>query len=315
MAMDAEDGEIVDSADEEIKTRLNFIRPDEVTNDGRNMETDEVDHEHDNDYIVPAHQRQSEKREEAASLTISTRRSRLLDELRSDESDSDGDGDMRGSLDCENGRRRARRRAKFDSEVTKTENIQTYQTDEVMEETAKKSDEITKRKTRIRGGVKQSRKAKRQVVEQSMAKRRCIQQAKKCESKYPLAKDLLSSNPLNVTAEDPPLHVAHQLAKRMKEPNVKLMKHVTCTVGSERAIQLSKETEDCIAQGGMLTSDGTRRRTAGGIFFTLLKSCQYISDTERAAIFAEEKKFAKIKKRQARTETSKRLDCNAISNH
>lgn len=236
MAMDAEDGEIVDSADEEIKTRLNFIRPDEVTNDGRNMETDEVDHEQsataaavkmnssstclccsDNDYIVPAHQRQSEKREEAASLTISTRRSRLLDELRSDESDSDGDGDMRGSLDCENGRRRARRRAKFDSEVTKTENIQTYQTDEVMEETAKKSDEITKRKTRIRGGVKQSRKAKRQVVEQSMAKRRCIQQAKKCESKYPLAKDLLSSNPLNVTAEDPPLHVAHQLAKRMKE--------------------------------------------------------------------------------------------------
>ena len=43
------------------------------------------------------------------------------------------------------------------------------------------------------------------------------------------------------------------------QPNVGLIKHIVLTVGSDRAIQLLRDTEDCIAEGGIMTSDGRRR--------------------------------------------------------
>jgi hypothetical protein len=74
-----------------------------------------------------------------------------------------------------------------------------------------------------------------------------------------MAHGLLSHAPFHVTARDPPEKVGIQIAKRLKEPNIPLIKHIVLTVGPDRAIQLLRDTEDCIAEGGIKTSDGRRR--------------------------------------------------------
>jgi hypothetical protein len=61
------------------------------------------------------------------------------------------------------------------------------------------------------------------------------------------------------------------LAEILQEPNVPLLRQVLRTVGPERCAAILADTFTCEANGGMLTTDGMRRRTPGGVFFQLVK--------------------------------------------
>ena len=62
-----------------------------------------------------------------------------------------------------------------------------------------------------------------------------------------------------------------QLAEILQEPKVPLLRQVLRTLGQDRCAAILADTLACEAHGGMLTQDGTRRRTPGGVFFQLVK--------------------------------------------
>jgi len=61
------------------------------------------------------------------------------------------------------------------------------------------------------------------------------------------------------------------LAAILQEPKVPLLRQVLRTLGQDRCAALLADTLTSEANGGMLTKDGTRRRTPGGVFFQLVK--------------------------------------------
>ena len=61
------------------------------------------------------------------------------------------------------------------------------------------------------------------------------------------------------------------LATILQEPNVPLLRQVLRILGQDRCAAILADTLACEARGGMVTTDGTRRRTPGGVFFQLLK--------------------------------------------
>jgi len=74
------------------------------------------------------------------------------------------------------------------------------------------------------------------------------------------------------------------LAAILQEPKVPLLRQVLRTVGPERCAAILADTLACEARGGMRTTDGTRRRTPGGVFFQLVK--ERATPTERQRLFS-----------------------------
>ena len=70
---------------------------------------------------------------------------------------------------------------------------------------------------------------------------------------------------------DDTLVTVDTLADALQEPNRPLLTQVLRTLGQDRCAAILAETRTCEASGGMLTRDGTRRRTPGGVFFQLVK--------------------------------------------
>jgi phosphorylated adapter RNA export protein len=64
---------------------------------------------------------------------------------------------------------------------------------------------------------------------------------------------------------------AERLAEILHEPKRFLLQRVLRTVGQDTVADVLVATLQCEANGGMLTKDGTRRRTPGGTFLTLMK--------------------------------------------
>src|SRR5918912_839610 len=73
------------------------------------------------------------------------------------------------------------------------------------------------------------------------------------------------------------------LAAILQEPKVPLLRQVLRTLGQDRCAALLADTLACEANGGMLTKDGTRRRTPGGVFFQLVK--ERATPKERRRLF------------------------------
>jgi hypothetical protein len=76
---------------------------------------------------------------------------------------------------------------------------------------------------------------------------------------------------------------AERLAVTLTERKAWLIQRVITVIGLERAEDLLQQTLAVEAQGGMLTDDQKRRRTAGGVFFKLVKA--QTTPAERQAIF------------------------------
>jgi hypothetical protein len=84
--------------------------------------------------------------------------------------------------------------------------------------------------------------------------------------------------------EEPMDHLTvDQLADALQEPNRPLLRQVLRVLGHARTTALLAEALQCEATGGMLTADGTRRRTPGGVFFHVVR--QQASPKERQRLF------------------------------
>jgi PHAX RNA-binding domain len=62
-----------------------------------------------------------------------------------------------------------------------------------------------------------------------------------------------------------------KVAEILQEPNIPLLLEVLRTLGQDRCAAILTDTLTCEVNGGMLTKDGTRRRTPGGVFFQLVR--------------------------------------------
>src|SRR5262245_51329180 len=73
------------------------------------------------------------------------------------------------------------------------------------------------------------------------------------------------------------------LVQALQEPNTDLLTKVLRTLGQDRCTAILADTLQCEANGGMLTKDGTRRRTPGGVFFQLVR--ERATPQERQCLF------------------------------
>src|SRR6516164_3621303 len=73
------------------------------------------------------------------------------------------------------------------------------------------------------------------------------------------------------------------LAATLQEPKRPLLAAVLRVLGQERCAAILADTLTCEASGGMLTKDGTRRRTPGGVFFQLVR--ERATPQERRRLF------------------------------
>jgi PHAX RNA-binding domain len=64
--------------------------------------------------------------------------------------------------------------------------------------------------------------------------------------------------------------IAEKLGEVEREP-LKKLKAVVRILGPDKALALCEKALEVEQQGGMLTQDGTRRRTPGGVFFYLVR--------------------------------------------
>ena len=73
------------------------------------------------------------------------------------------------------------------------------------------------------------------------------------------------------------------LAATLQEPKRPLLAAVLRVLAQERCAAILADTLTCEASGGMLTKDGTRRRTPGGVFFQLVR--ERATPQERQCLF------------------------------
>src|SRR5712691_11656326 len=76
---------------------------------------------------------------------------------------------------------------------------------------------------------------------------------------------------------------AEKLAEVLQEPNLPLLRSVVRILGHNRTAAVLVDTLQIENDGGMLTTDGTRRRTPGGTFFQLVR--QQARPHERRRLF------------------------------
>jgi len=73
------------------------------------------------------------------------------------------------------------------------------------------------------------------------------------------------------------------LAEALQEPNRPLLTQVLRILGQDCCAAILTDTLTCEANDGMLTKDGTRRRTPGGVFFQLVR--ERATPQERRRLF------------------------------
>lgn len=78
------------------------------------------------------------------------------------------------------------------------------------------------------------------------------------------------------------------IALKLKEPRIDLIQKVVETLGEEAAVRLLSETLAVESAGGLMTCNGSRRRTAGGVFFHLVKNEKNLTPEQSRLIFGEE---------------------------
>ncbi|KHJ75134.1 hypothetical protein OESDEN_25250 [Oesophagostomum dentatum] len=78
-----------------------------------------------------------------------------------------------------------------------------------------------------------------------------------------------------------------EIAKAMGERDPKTVKSIVQACGVEKAIALFEETRNVESHGGMMTDNGQRRRTPGGVFISLFKLDPDISEDVKKEIFGQ----------------------------
>lgn len=88
-----------------------------------------------------------------------------------------------------------------------------------------------------------------------------------------------------------------------------LIGRVVDIIGKEKAIDFFQKTKEIEENGGMLIMNGSRRRTAGGVYFWLVKNDKHIPQEKIREIFyydqketSEQRKKASINDRRQKTQ-------------
>ncbi len=89
----------------------------------------------------------------------------------------------------------------------------------------------------------------------------------------------------------------------LSEPKREQMRCSLATVGIRLVVRLCDETMQIEREGGMITADGSRARTRGGVFFKLLS--QAVTPPQKKAIFGAEEARKRAAKRQRARGTSR----------
>ncbi|XP_045216919.2 phosphorylated adapter RNA export protein-like isoform X2 [Mercenaria mercenaria] len=107
---------------------------------------------------------------------------------------------------------------------------------------------------------------------------------------------------MSVDMEDSEL--IKKIAEFLHEPKVELIERVVTHLGKEVAIRIVQATKDVEESGGMYTLDGSRRRTPGGVYLTLMKQQPEFNKDVRKLIFVEDveemQKHRKEKRKKAK---------------
>ncbi|KAJ8319580.1 hypothetical protein KUTeg_002869, partial [Tegillarca granosa] len=93
-----------------------------------------------------------------------------------------------------------------------------------------------------------------------------------------------------VTFEDSDAKIVNAIAIQLDEPKIDLLAKVVEVLGSKKALETAYLTEDVEDAGGMMTFDGCRRRTPGGVYIQLLKKDKEVSKNQYKEIFGEEER-------------------------
>ncbi|XP_065179463.1 uncharacterized protein LOC135809943 [Sycon ciliatum] len=103
-------------------------------------------------------------------------------------------------------------------------------------------------------------------------------------------------------------HFINIVEQYLGEPPAKRNHLKVCigVIGIRRTVRLLVDTDDTMRTGGMDTQNHIRKRTAGGVFYTLMKKAPFIRPSEQSEITAHEKEAhkleAKRKRKQKQTE-------------
>ncbi|CAB4007660.1 Phosphorylated adapter RNA export [Paramuricea clavata] len=106
---------------------------------------------------------------------------------------------------------------------------------------------------------------------------------------------------LHVRWYDNPVKVGKEIAERLEEHKFSLIIETVKIIGGKKALDLFNETKQVQLNGGMKTCNGSRRRTSGGVFLTLLKSSNYATDEQIKEIFKDDLSIKKeaLKRKKA----------------
>ncbi|XP_007897546.1 phosphorylated adapter RNA export protein [Callorhinchus milii] len=91
-----------------------------------------------------------------------------------------------------------------------------------------------------------------------------------------------------ITEDDGSNKISEEIAYRLREPKADLIHRVVKSIGKRKAIELLMETSEVEQNGGILTMDGSRRRTPGGVYLNLLKNMPSITHDQIKEIFYDE---------------------------
>ena len=120
---------------------------------------------------------------------------------------------------------------------------------------------------------------------------------------------------LSTTIESTDSDVASDITSKLNEKKDLLIRRIVDIIGKEKAIYFFQKTKKIEEGGGMLIMNGSRRRTAGGVYLWLVKNDKHIPQEKIREIFyydkkehAEEKKADAVARRQKAQELIKCLE-------
>lgn len=115
-----------------------------------------------------------------------------------------------------------------------------------------------------------------------------------CDGINSVARHILD---LAVTKDSSNEEVAQEMAMKLCEEKDDLLLQAINVVGKDVPMKLFADTQRIELDGGMMTINGQRRRTPGGVFLFLLKNCADISDADKKKIFVQDRKLELNKRR------------------
>ncbi|KAK7481309.1 hypothetical protein BaRGS_00027389 [Batillaria attramentaria] len=111
---------------------------------------------------------------------------------------------------------------------------------------------------------------------------------------------------VTVTESSSSEEVVYHISSKLHESKVHLIRRVVQEVGRAKALALLRKTDETEAAGGMMTMNGSRRRTPGGVFLQLLKADADVSKEQHDKIFEEENRWLVDQKRRKRAKARQR---------